>query len=458
MSKPGSNNTLYVRGQDHVGPDSAAATGIRMKYSDVLEYFGEDIFQEIEDYGSAIIRQDIREPARTLIEARELLGLSQAELAKSIRTTLESIQRAEDHRCRSDIWELAKIAQHLGIANEIALGTGRANVDKSLSARLKSARNSIGGEKEYTPNVVAMLSEAGWVISTQLSLARELGKVRPLPAEFEHDSNYGSSSEPVYIHGYRLAHRAREILGISTLEPIQSIRELIEDKLSIPVVLNDLGGKIAGATVSSQGGRGVVLNSKFHDSDIMAFRFTMAHELGHLLWDGDSELEHLVVDGYASVRNPFDNGQPLKLEKDRRHYYIEARANAFAAEFLAPRDAVLDTHEQYKKPGEKILAVMNRFGIGYNCAKHQIKNSLKGKELFFPNVSLELIDPDRQWISAENNAHAEIFAGISPSRGSRFANIVAESLRMDLITEDMAACYLSCSVENARKSMRFLVQ
>ena len=60
-------------------------------------------------------------------------------------------------------------------------------------------------------------------------------------------------------------------------------------------------------------------------------RATLAHELGHLLYDPDSRLQNVCVDSYIGSRK-----DPQTYESD----FVEQRANAFAIAFLAPIDAV----------------------------------------------------------------------------------------------------------------------
>lgn len=450
-----SERELFVRGQDHISSYKGDESGLSLTRAQVSEYFGERVFDEIEDYGSAIIPACDDEPSKTLREARESLGLSISELASAVSLNKSIIERAEDKNHRSDIRNLAKIAQFLGIKNDLAIGTAHANSDKNLGARLKSANNST--QQKYTASIVAKLSEAGWVITTQNNLLEKLGDKKQIPSDFSHDTNYGSADYPAHLHGYWLAARTREILGIGESEPIESMRKILEDDLGISVVWSELGGKIAGATVSLHGCRGIVLNSKFRDGDVATFRFTMAHELAHILWDGDDYLDNLIVDSFQSLKKPFSTRHTTTYKSRAKDFYIEARANAFAAEFLAPRKAAFPFYSTNKqKTKNKISGVMENFGVGYHCAKHQIENHMNGIKIRDDESFPEDMDPTRCWVSSERKSYAADLANIKLSRGSAFSEVVVRSLINKIITEGLALSYLDCKMEDLKKVERLL--
>jgi Zn-dependent peptidase ImmA (M78 family)/transcriptional regulator with XRE-family HTH domain len=120
----------------------------------------------------------------------------------------------------------------------------------------------------------------------------------------------------------RLAMAARERIaagGRSVTEP--QLAALVEDIFGADVTVVDLGTDFDGLAASSEAARLIVLaTSKFPGRQ----RFTLAHELGHLL-AGDDHGVHLDKD-------IFDRAQ----QKDP----TEKRANAFAADFLMP-EAIL---------------------------------------------------------------------------------------------------------------------
>jgi Zn-dependent peptidase ImmA (M78 family) len=114
-----------------------------------------------------------------------------------------------------------------------------------------------------------------------------------------------------------LAERAR--LGLSSKTPIPDLLGLVETVAQVPVILEQLGPRgIAGAYLVRRGVPFVLLNST---SPIVRLRFTLAHEYGH----------HVLGHGLSIDKEiTFDTTQPQK----------EVQANAFAAEFLLPLEAL----------------------------------------------------------------------------------------------------------------------
>ena len=123
--------------------------------------------------------------------------------------------------------------------------------------------------------------------------------------------------------------RAREQLGLD-LRPVRSMRQLVEHRLGIPIIQVELPTGIAGATISSNGQRGIVLNVTGANRNVWIRRTTLAHELAHIPFDPEAQLESVRVDKYEQLERDTE-------DTDRSLDEVEQRANAFAVEFIAPR-------------------------------------------------------------------------------------------------------------------------
>jgi len=129
---------------------------------------------------------------------------------------------------------------------------------------------------------------------------------------------------PPYEEGYRLAEECREALGIAP-DQIPVDMTAVLARLQIRVYDEALDtSTIRGVAVAGQGHAPAILlnNSSIFNSSDVGRRFTLAHELCHILYDRTRarKLSHLSGP-WASPRT-------------------EKRANAFAAMFLAPPSAI----------------------------------------------------------------------------------------------------------------------
>lgn len=136
-----------------------------------------------------------------------------------------------------------------------------------------------------------------------------------------------------YEEGYELAEEVREVIGIS----------LEERDINVQRILNDLGIKIEDLSLDTDSVRGVAIagpgfapailvntNSIFNQTKV-GRKFTLAHELCHILFDRTRARKLSHVSGpWTAPRT-------------------EKRANAFAAMFLASRIATREVFREYGK-------------------------------------------------------------------------------------------------------------
>lgn len=292
----------------------------------------------------------------------------------------------------------------------------------ALRARLKTFER----QQTLTRASVAEFMVCGAVILEQARLAAWLDLTPSNPPRIEPDSFYGDANCPPWSQGQRLARETRRRLGIEPDAPITHLGRLIEERLGAPVIQAEFTQQqIAGATLAVGGHRGIIVNTLGANQNVWVRRATLAHELGHLLWDPDERLDVLLVDDYNSLTQ-FSS-------TDR----VEQRANAFAIEFLAPQQALRSMHAQNASDGEALRAIMVTFGISFTAARHHLKNAL-GRPLKLD----DRVDPSPtdDWSGRESYT-VEYFAPQAtpiPRRG-RFAGLTVAALRGGLITRSTAA-------------------
>jgi Zn-dependent peptidase ImmA (M78 family) len=149
------------------------------------------------------------------------------------------------------------------------------------------------------------------------------------------------------------ARLAREELSVALTEPFSDILTLIEEDAGVPVGVLALPEGFAGVMKRARGRAFIFVNST--EAPVRQ-RFTLAHEYGHY------KLGHGTV---------FDRDADIF----GRHPQ-EVSANAFAAEFLAPRPAVHAWLERRGDPEidlELVVRLACHFGISARAARIRLE-------------------------------------------------------------------------------------
>jgi hypothetical protein len=171
------------------------------------------------------------------------------------------------------------------------------------------------------------------------------------------------------------------------------------------------------------------------NENVWVRRMTIAHELGHLLWDPDPRLTKLRVDAYKDFEDrPFDTSDP-----------VEARANAFAVEFLAPQSVVRDLYQGTADRKQAVRDIMERFGISFTSAKYQIWNSVN-RSISLADIRTDNVDPTQDW-RGEETYTLDFFkpTSVPEMRTGYFAGLVGAAERRGFISTDSAAAFLGCT-------------
>ncbi len=423
----------FVRSQDELALFNPNATGRVLSAWEAYHAFGLEALREVLRCGSAILVKSNSEPASTLRRRREELGLSKSDIASWLDLSKEDIENAEDQNTRNSFRLLERIAQAVALDAEKLTFVEGADGDEDLAIRLRK----LGDESvNFDATTILLIDEAAWVIQEQTKLwSLATGDQTPKIGQygFETDSRYGNYQYPPWQVGYDLARSARRLLGLDEVEPIKSLRSLIEETLCIPVVQMQLPKHLAGATIANGQNRGILVNVDGLNENVWVRRSTLAHELGHLLWDPDERLQSVLVDGYEELNEPW-------LTSDQ----VEARANAFAIEFLAPQAGILEHFDQDGDRAENMRRVMEHFGISFTSAKYQIWNTYERK-IELNEFVVDDVRPSDEWIGSEEFA-LDFFKpeSVPPSRRGLFAPIVVMAEKNGFISSDTASVCLNC--------------
>ena len=448
----------FVRGDTQISlfDPGRNATGHILTALEAYRTFGLEKLVEAVDYGTAVILKRRGAIEESLRGRREELGLSVASVAGAARLPHDTVTAAETNAYDIPIQSLESIAFALGLDESRLAFHLASDADQALAVRLRTLQNQSADAYEVglSAGTVLTLAEAVSIVRVQCQLQETLGIYSRLE-EFEPSGNYGSRGNPAWQVGYNLASETRETLGIGN-DSIESMRSLVEETLGIPVIQARMPESISGATVAVRTGnggefRGIVLNTVGQNRNVWVRRATIAHELGHLLHDSEDRLESVRVDSYdGNERDPEESFRDSSVD------YVEQRANAFAIAFLAPNDAI---RERVDVPirGEDVAMVMSTYGVSRTSAQFHISNAWD-KQYRLPDAEdIPHRFPSDEQVSAENFS-TDYFPleGTPIQRRGRFAGIVAAGCDTGLISEETAAAYLRCRVDEFLRAKDFI--
>jgi transcriptional regulator with XRE-family HTH domain len=431
------SDRIYVRSLDQLALDSPRATGRRLTSSEALDAYGWDTLLEVEHEGAALLSAGPNAPGEAIRSRRNALNLGLKQVARRAALAPAQLEDAERNARGIPLQWYERIAQALGLDERFISVRASPVGDERLAVRLRTLSSDTGA---MTATEVASIAEAAWVATTQVRLERALGFAGRVH-EFTPSDNYGGFSYPPYMHGYWLADETRKRLGLGDRALGPSLREIAEDVLGIPVIQAELGEWLAGVTVQAGDARAIVANvSGMNGRNVYIRRATLAHELGHLLWDPDDRLQTLAVDTYGD----------LERRADEIPDPVEQRANAYAVQFIAPQAAVLDVfHAAAGAGNDGIGAVMETFGISFTTARYQVWNGMQ-RAVRLESLQTDQRTPSEEWDAKETYAVAWHPLRVVPSRAGRFSGVVVRAAEERLISWDTAGLYLQSSAEEVR--------
>jgi len=440
-----SSTRVFVRSLSQIAEDSPEAKGRRLSAIEALETYGLDVLREIASEGSALLCESPRAAGTLVSRRRELLGLEIRHVSNMAGVPKESVERLESCQ-RVPIRQAERIARALGLDERmLSWKSDPPPENERIAIRLRA----IGDDQPLlTSHAVSAIAESSWVAATQLRLQGKLG-IGPGQHGITTSANYGGPGNPAFKQGYLLASDARRKLGLDNKKPLESLREITEVLLGVPVIQAEMGAGLAGATVDIGSTRAIVLNLDGDNQNVLVRRSTVAHELGHFLYDPPGHLQALRVDGYKEI-----DKQPTQI-----HDQVEQRANAFGIELLAPRSAVTEHFKGFPNDHPRgLLEVMRHFGISYTAARNQIWNGLNRS---IPIESLRLgsgqVPEVSGWEAREAyTLYYHPLGRIKPTRAGRFSAVVVRAAQEGHISWDSAAEMLESNeddLKNARDAI-----
>ena len=432
----------FVRGKTELAllREGGNPTGHIMTAWEAYQSYGFEVLDEAAEYGSAILLDSVGAIEKSLSGRRKELGLSIESVAGAARVNPDDVKQSEIRARDIPVQTLEKMCLALGLDERLLAFDETAGADHALAFRLKTLQQADAPDAGLSAGTVLAFAEAASIIRVQSMLLDWLGKSGAVEG-FQPSDDYGSPRNPAWRLGYTLSSQARERLELES-EPIPSMRDLVESRLNIPVIQARLHPSIAGATIETRGYnggevRGFVLNTIGENNNVWVRRATLAHELGHLLYDPGQKLNQLRVDSYTETQ--------VDPERGNHADFVEQRANAFAIAFLAPLDSV---REMTPTPIDAyaVRDVMQTFGISHTAAQYHVSN-VHYRQYAMPE-RVYGINPSEDWLTAEDFTLDWFPINSTPlTRRGRFAGMVAECYVRNMLSPQTAALYLLCSEE-----------
>lgn len=277
--------------------------------------------------------------AARIREAMKASGMTQRALAAAIGLDPPTLSKALAGKRGFKPLELALISDALGIPVQHLLAEespGR----ESVAARVQTG-SSPAAEKAFARvrqmlDLNELLSEVGF---------------RALPV---HQPQRHPRGQP-FQQGELLARQLRSQSGLGDADLPTDLSQLatdVEDKFNIDVAIEPLERGLDGLAITRQGYSLIMVSSS-----IAAHRqrYTIAHELGHLMAGDHGD----IID------------ENINFSKSPE----ESRANAFAAAFLMPENALRTAFGDQSVPTEQLIAdLLARYRVSLDALAFRLHN------------------------------------------------------------------------------------
>lgn len=285
---------------------------------------------------------DVDMLAERILTTIESSGQTRRAVAEAIGMDPTGMSKALSGQRHFKALEVALIAEHLGVPVQefYAEGAG-VSAHASVAAR---------AQPDSTPAVDKALARGEQMLELD-ELLRELG----FPAAPAHRGRRLPELRP-YEQGEWIASKLRSQLGLGAADlpaEVGPLATYLEEKLNIDVAIEPLPGGLDGLALAHRPFAVIMVSSSIPAT---RQRYTIAHELGHLLANDGSN----IIDENISVgKTP-----------------AEARANAFAAAFLMPAEALRASFGGYSGISEQLIAdLLGRYRVSLDALAFRLYNA-----------------------------------------------------------------------------------
>jgi Zn-dependent peptidase ImmA (M78 family) len=319
-----------------------------------------------------------------LKELREkLLGYKRQSVARLSGIAEDRLIEIEDKGEAPSVFELEVLSRLYGVEAEI-LGEAPVVLRRGDSIRVLTSLEEFRDVPDVTKSKIVAAANA----ARDLVLLREkAGEENPWKRPVIEGMNLQAPgpTDPPYAAGGRYAKQVRRYLRLGD-QPIESVRDFISTSFpAISVLYAHLGSRdLAGLTFADEKrGSTIVLNLDGKNVNPCVRRFSLAHELCHLLVDFNRREPLATLSGFWSE---------VGLAR-------EQRANGFASRLLCPEKIVTRAARNHS-PLEAAKLLIEDFGLHFESARLYLKN-IEGMEVPRGEAALVVSGISDKWQSAE---------------------------------------------------------
>jgi len=357
--------------------------------------------------------------AARLRAAREARGLTQSEVAVALgvsRPLLVAIEQGSREVQPAELVTLAGI--YATPVSELLRAT---QPPLAVGARIRAAFPPAAGDGDLTESIARLEHRVdAYLDLLDRSGARPPGREAPVRS-IEH-LDAGRAGEDA-------ATDERNRLGAGD-GPIHDVREILEFEVGLPTFILPLPVRVAGLFVHVDTLGGYVAVNERHP--VERRRWTMAHEYAH----------------YLASRH---RAEVTTLAPQRRGGALERFAEAFAANFLMPRNGLARRFHEFKRGRDRVTAAM------LVQLAHSYQVSVQGLALRLESLGLLRSGTWERLRDTEFQSRVAI-RRIGPDPGGdpadlfpRYYRLLAAQLYADAeITESQYARYLETDIVGAR--------
>lgn len=357
----------------------------------------------------------------TLRELRErLLGYRQESVARFSGIASERLEALERDSSDLSVWEAERLAQLYGVEADALAETPIVVEDVGVTA-LASHDEFRDVADSVRVRVVAVATAA----RDLRRLEQLAGLPRPALEPLLPQLPRPNSHELPHRQGAVLAQTVRRNLGLGE-GPLASVRDLCTERFPrIALLYAHLSAEGPAGLTFADAVRGpvIVLNLDGKNANPAFRRFSLAHELCHLLVDWERTEPLAILSGFLTE---------LALDRERR-------ANAFAVRLLCPESVV-----RAAKPDQPIAVarrLLAEYGLHYNAARLYLHNESSIELPPIPPVGLGTIGSE-PWVErAEDPSGLASFPlpSVPPERRTSVAELAARAYASGQILRDELA-------------------